>query len=104
MTPGIAHTAPGGLAPVWWEPLLIDGADWTWSASIHGEHTITAGELIMDGRRWPAEVTARTISLRVPAADHQHIGDHAAATLYLDLADGTRIAWIHGRTTRGEAA
>lgn len=95
------HVAPEPWRPVWWEPTIWAGADFTWSASIVGDHGLVGGELVLDGGRWPLTVTSTAVAATVPAAQLADVGDGGAAQIFVDRSDGTRVLWMHGRLIRG---
>lgn len=95
------HVLPEPWRPVWWEPTIWPGADFTFSAEIPGGHTIAGGELVLDGRRWPLTVTAQAVTVTVPAAELADVAEGGAAQIFTDDRAGARMLWLHGRITRG---
>lgn len=95
------HVAAEPWRPVWWEPTIWPGADFVWSASIPGGHTIAGGDLVLDGRRWPLVVTAEAVSVTAPAAELADVAEGGTAQIFVTDKAGTRSLWLHGRITRG---
>lgn len=89
--------------PIWWEPKLIDGADWSFNATCTGLHEgkLVQAVLWLNGQMYTFPIKGNVIYVKVDKGIVSTINRGAAIDLYLDTDGGARLAWLHGTVQKG---
>lgn len=93
----------GQWPPVWWFPVIYDGAVWAFTATLTGAKPgdIRGGALFVNGEEFPIEATDELITFEVSEEDVARIPHRAPCSLYIDHAHHGRYLWLNGHVTKG---
>lgn len=91
-------------APVWWEPVLWNGAAWFFNATLTGlvDGAITGGRIFLDGKEFPVSLEDGRLQAVIQPHQWAGVADGGAAQFYLDTSTGP-VLWLYGRLTIGGA-
>lgn len=94
----------GQWSPVWWFPVIYDGAVWAFTATLTGAQPgdITGGALFVNGEEYPIEADHELVTFEVSEDDVVRIPHRAPCSLYIDHARYDRYLWLNGNVTKGE--
>lgn len=96
------YRVPNGWQPLWWEPVLWHGSDWTFTARLTGlaPGAIEGGTIYFDGKGFPATVKNDVLTAVVTFDEWKGAKEGGAAEAFLHTAAGT-VLWMRGRIVLG---